>query len=452
MPWTSRLRLTGSLVTASLVVACGSRTPPAPPQTPTPPPDDAVQITGQERLGWTQPAAAINALHFAVYVDATTRLELSATSCAASGDDIQSCETPLPPLSRGLHSLELVAWIDAVGNVLESARSPALVVNVLNGTVSASRAIGVAPGGGAVRPAPAAPPTASACGLAPLPGEELLAWDGSGTIAMFDLESQRPRKLAWKTSDPERWVLGGVAADLRFAVNGWIYVAEMTRDEEPLLRIARYRKKGDVLGERAVLFQDALSVRPGRLRVSAGSDRLYVALLADESRARQTASPGSFLIRLMSDGRLPAENAGGSVFADVAATHPIDLAWRGTDPVPWIIESVRLHDYRLGPGSPADPQPAAYFSSLSPPVAAQFGWRAAEPVLWITLENGDVLRFDESAAGWTIGSRRQLLAVPLPLQDARLASEHDMVVCGPGSEDVAVGRSSYGIWRRPFRD
>jgi hypothetical protein len=243
-----------------------------------------------------------------------------------------------------------------------------------------------------------------------------------------------------------------VAADLRFAVNGWIYVAEMTQDQEPLLRIVRYRKKGDVLGERAVLFQDALTVRPGRLRVSAGPDRLYVALLADASRARQTASPGSFLIRLMSDGRLPAENATGSVFADIAATHPVDLAWRGADPVPWIIESVRLHDYRLVPGSPADPQRASYFSSLSPPVAAQFGWRAAAPALWITVENGDVLRFDESAAGWTIGSRRQVLPVQLPIQDARLASEHDLVVCGPGPGDVAAGRSSYGIWRRPFRD
>jgi Glucose / Sorbosone dehydrogenase len=451
MPWISRLRLTGSLVVAALAVACGSRTP-APPQTSTPSPGDVVQITGQERLGWTQPAANIGATRFAVYVDAATRLELSAATCAAAGDETRSCESPLPPLSKGRHSLELVAWIDDSGNVLESTKSPALAVDVLTGTAASSTGIGAGTEG-ALPQTPAPPPTASACGIAPLPGGELLTWDSGGTIAIFDLESQRSRRLSWNTSDPELWVLGGVAAGPQFAVTGWIYVAEMTRDEEPRLRIARYRKKGNVLGERAILFQDALSARPGRLRLSAGpDDRLYVALLAeDESRARPTASPLPFLIRLMSDGRLPIENAGGSVFAGVAATHPIDVAWRGADPLPWTIESLRPHDYRVAPRSPGDSQPASYFSSLSPPVAAEFGWRGAEPALWITMENGDVLRFDESAAGWVIGSRRQL-APPLPIQDARRAGDQDMVVCGPAPDSRRGESSSYGIWRRPFRD
>src|SRR6266849_4298315 len=82
MPYINRLWLTGSLVAAGLATACGGGSAPSPPQSPTPPPTDVIQITGRERLAWAQTAANIGDVHFALYVDGGTRVELSAATCA----------------------------------------------------------------------------------------------------------------------------------------------------------------------------------------------------------------------------------------------------------------------------------------------------------------------------------------------------------------------------------
>ena len=135
--------MTACLLTAALLAACGGNGAPSAPQTPAPDPGTVIQITGQERLGWAQPAtASISDLHFAAYVDGSSRSELASAACTALADQSYSCESPLPPLSSGRHSLELVSWVDASGEILESARSPALTLQVSGGSAESRRTDG----------------------------------------------------------------------------------------------------------------------------------------------------------------------------------------------------------------------------------------------------------------------------------------------------------------------
>jgi len=114
------------LFAALLVSSCKKNQPP--PQTP----PSGEQITGNERLGWTQPATdAVELADFkyAIYVDGA-RSPLAGTSCSptpsSGGFD---CSAPLPRMSAGAHALELASYVKD-GTVLESARSSPLRVIV----------------------------------------------------------------------------------------------------------------------------------------------------------------------------------------------------------------------------------------------------------------------------------------------------------------------------------
>ena len=109
--------------------ACGGSTGPSPPQSPGPGTSDVVQVSGRERFGWTQVADNISSFHFAVYVD-NNRVELPLTVCRPSTPGVFECDSPLPSLRSGRHTLEVVSVVTAVGQAVESPRAPALVVNV----------------------------------------------------------------------------------------------------------------------------------------------------------------------------------------------------------------------------------------------------------------------------------------------------------------------------------
>lgn len=455
MRYINRLRLTGSLFAAGLAIACGGRSTPSPPQTPTPTPTptDVIQLTGRERIAWAQTAPNIGALHFAMYVDGSTRVELGGATCAPAAADSFDCESAVPQLSNGRHTLELVAWIDAAGSALDSPKTPALTVQVTNAATSAT--IGSLTAGAAITPPDRAPSLPFGCGVVPASDRDVITWDSTGRIRVVGAQSSPARTLTWTTPDDERWVLGGLALHPRFAENGWIYIAQTGPGDEPRLRVVRYRRKGDVLGERAVLFQYALAARPARVRLSVSQkDRLYIALLTGDSGAGalESAAPHRFLIRLMSDGRVPIENSGGSVFADIVASRPIDIAWSEEDALPWVIEQTRTNGYSVVPGDPGDRRAGSTFSAASAPIAAQFGLADDRPALWVVLDDGEALRLGNSAAGWTVSSQEPLLAAPRAVRDAVLLGSQEMAICGPAVESDAAGLSAYGVWRVRLRN
>src|SRR4051812_2411448 len=99
-----------SVALAAMALACGGSS--APPSTTTAPPatDPGVSITAGQRLGWTQTGDAADGYVYAAYVDGV-RNELPQTTCTPSGSAVYACESPLPPLTKGTHTLQLSAAI-----------------------------------------------------------------------------------------------------------------------------------------------------------------------------------------------------------------------------------------------------------------------------------------------------------------------------------------------------
>ena len=446
----ARLRLAGLLAAGALVVSCGGGTSaPAPPQATGSNPGTAIEVNGRERLGWTQPATSIDGLHFAAYVDGSARTDLSAT-CAIAGNDAYNCDAALPPLTNGNHSLELVAWIESNGEAVESARSPALMLQVTN-TIPTSATAAIAPLQMAGEPTSSrsGPPASSAaCGLEAASDGQLVQWDATNTIRLVDTTTGRSRLLTWRTPDEEGWQIAGLAADPRFADNGLVYLAQLDTAEEPALRVARYRLQGDILGERAVLFRYPLTRRPARVRVWAGpGDALSIALLSDSTDAR----PHPFLIRLTTEGRIRDDNPRGSVFADLVAAQPVDVAWLPTGGG-WLVERVRANAYALLLIRDGRPALAATFASTSPPVALRQGRDDQPPALWIALANAKVLGLRASGSGWSVDPVGGMAATPETISDAVLLGAREMAVCGPSADVDGRGTAGYRIWRVPLRE
>jgi len=119
-------------------IACGKSSPAPPVVTP---PAGTETITGTERIGWDQraaDAAELATIGYVLYVDGT-RTPLTAVTCSseisASGF---ACNTRLPALSSGAHTLQLASFVTD-GAVLESERSAALRVTVTPQTSAALR-------------------------------------------------------------------------------------------------------------------------------------------------------------------------------------------------------------------------------------------------------------------------------------------------------------------------
>jgi hypothetical protein len=454
------VKLKAALAAVCLSAACGGTAAPAPPATPTPPQappqapppgsTPATQITGAERIGWTQTAPDIRVVRFAMYIDSTQRVELTTAVCAPGGEATFNCDAALPPLTSGRHSLEIVAWIESGGSALESARAEPIAVDVVGGSTSSTVDAGTVLG--QTRPQsepPAGPPEASSCGIARA-GAEVVTWGSTGTLSIMEPTTGAVRPLTWARSDDAGWTPGALAAHPDFAKNGWIYLAQMTHDGEARLRLVRYRKKGDVLGERAILFEYAPKARPARLRLSTDGHRLYLAMLAGHATGPtdSAVTPSRFLIRLLLDGRVPAENAGGSVFADVVASRPIEVAWSAEERMPWVIEQTDAGRYSVSPGRLHDsaPAPGSAFSATSVPIAAQFASREGETALWVVLANGELLSLDGASAGGPVRLHRPLFAMPRAVGGALVLAEQDMVICGP------TAAAGYGAWRVRFRN
>ncbi|MEO6239249.1 MAG: hypothetical protein ABIQ52_19820 [Vicinamibacterales bacterium] len=246
--------------------------------------------------------------------------------------------------------------------------------------------------------------------------------------------------------------MAGLAIHPRVADTRLIYLAQLGSGSQPILRIVRYRNTGDILGERAVLFEQGLASRPSRIRLRVDlKDRLYAALLDGEADANAlgAARPHQFLIRLMADGRMPRENAAGSVFAEAMATRPIDLAWPADGSLPVVVEQTARETYRIVPANPGAPGQGPSFSTTSTPVSAEFASRDGAPALWLALGNGELLSLEQGAAGWTKSAHRPMDMLRRASNDAAFIGDDQLAFCGPATATDTP--SAYGMWRLRLR-
>jgi glucose/arabinose dehydrogenase len=354
--------LVGPIVVAILAAAaCGDSRSPG--SSPSPPPFSGDTIRGTERLGWDQFAASqaeLRTFSYAIYVD-STRSVMSDTTCGGSVTLTGfACSGRLPPMTPGLHTIEIAAFITVDGVVTESPRSTPLRVNVSPAVmVPASR----------TDPDDATPAAPAANRLVRV-ARSFEGFEDTGDIAVapdgriFVVERRGVvRMIEGGVTDPRPVLLAGerllsIALDPEFERTRLVYALQADPNDENggTLRLVRYREAGGAFGERAVILeniQGGTEPLTGSARV--GPDgRLYVTTIVTASD-RAGPSDGR-LLRVEKDGTTPADQPPGDVVyaRGFAVIHGFD--WQPGAASIWIGDGSPVFD-RLSPVL-ADPRRA----------------------------------------------------------------------------------------------
>jgi glucose/arabinose dehydrogenase len=322
--------------------------PPSPPNTP--PPGGVEQITGNERLGWDQRAATraeLATLRYNIYVD-NTASEMQDVTCAdAPGTAGFACSGRLPPMSNGLHRLELTAFVEA-GVRLESARSTMLSVTMTRPSLTApsSAPVSVVTSDGIELLALAlASGLDDPTDLAVAPDGRLFIAERAGRIRIVRDGDLRPAPavVVDDVVATDRRGLLTIAIDPDFEKTGHLFAVYTALNG---FRLVRFRAVGDTLGDRVILLDgvDAPLARPAASLRFGPDARLYLGLddAGDPARPGDLGSFNGKVLRLNADGTTPPDQAGGTPVYALHVGEPRGIGWSAGGGTLWIVEETRL--------------------------------------------------------------------------------------------------------------
>jgi glucose/arabinose dehydrogenase len=329
-----------------LATGCGEKSPP--PSNPAP---GSGTTADGGRLAWTQPGAPseIATFQYALYVDGERRV-LQGATCNPTASEAADCTAPVPALGAGRHALELAAFFVTGDTVIEGPRSAALQVNIQG---PATRAAAGTVQGGAF---------ASSDGLTlhadvllddlVAPSDVAVAPDGRvfvaerGGIVRVVAPGSRPpasgqNVLRELRETGEGSALLSLALDPEFSDTGLLHVAYVTSEgDRSLVRIARVREVGGVLGQAAVTLSLATRSTATAALLRVGPDgMLYIAVdaLGEPDSAQRLSEPAGKLLRVRRDGSTPDGNPTSSLVLSSGHREPRGLAWR-SDGSLWEVE------------------------------------------------------------------------------------------------------------------
>jgi hypothetical protein len=336
----------------------GSGTPSAGTGT-TPAAGNSNQVRGNERLAWHQSGDA-SKMRFRAYVDGKA-VDLPAAKCDDAKPEAE-CTSPLPTLSNGVHTVEVVNIVSGV----ESARSAAITLEKVSSSLTLSArsdsavrvpsVVTLADGSSYTTDVVATEVHAPAQ-LAWLPGGRLLVSEANGRVRMVRPGEPESAELALDAGMLNMQPIGplGIATHPDFAQNRLVYVSLLERGRDGVrLRVVRLREVGDALGEPATLFEapvvvsetqesvapdggDAAAAGP---RMAFGPDRLLYLMLPYQMEfvGEPTASmPRASMLRLSDQGRtdgiepLTGVTSSPLAFSWNRATGALVLMSRGND-------------------------------------------------------------------------------------------------------------------------
>jgi glucose/arabinose dehydrogenase len=310
-------------------------------------------ITGRERMGWDQSAtdgAQLATFRYAAYVD-NNRVELNSATCGGVSNGTAPCSSPLPPLSNGSHTLELVAYVTDAGSIIESSRSAPLTVTVTGDT---------APAGGLPTPTNAKVVTSDGAQLdvnvitaqVESPTALVFAPDGRGFVAErqgsirilrgVDVDADPAIALADVSITSEsKGGLIGLAIDPQFDRTHYLFALYTTAadDGSPQFRVARFREAGGRLGERVVLIDKVPAAAQPSGSLGIGPDgKLYVALDdgGNAAAAETMGSDSGKILRLNTDGSTPDDRPSRNPVYDAGYRSPRGLDWQPSTGALWI--------------------------------------------------------------------------------------------------------------------
>ncbi|HEY7450448.1 MAG TPA: PQQ-dependent sugar dehydrogenase [Vicinamibacterales bacterium] len=420
------------VILCATLVACNDDPP-----TNTPPPSNGERITGNERIGWDQPAANATDLasfRYAIYVDGT-RSELTNVTCSTtSGPSGFACTAALPSMTTGAHTLEIAAFV-VDGAVLESGKSTALRVERIGAAATSA--------GGAWQTELAVTTTdqlqlrlqlvtdgvSNPTDLAFAEDGRIFVAEQAGLVRIVredQLQAQPALALDDVTLVDGRGGLLALTLDPQFRRTGFVYLVytgESSR-EGLVFRVARFRETGGRLAQKVVLLEGipATSDSPSASLHFGPDGKLYAAFDdgGDEHRSGDLASFNGKVLRLNPDGSTPADQAGATPVFLSDLRSPRGFDWRPAEGTLWVAdagadESDRLHVFTGGAGS-ASRSAAVKYALPRPTGASDVAFYRGEMLpafrgdLLVAADEGQhILRLRFDARRGTIAASERLL-------------------------------------------
>jgi glucose/arabinose dehydrogenase len=336
-----------ALLCGTILTAC-DREPPAPPSVPGP--DE--RVTGDERLGWEQPAldaGDLETYRYAVYVNGA-RVELSDAACdAGAGPTGFACTARLPPLTAGTHVLELASFIVDEGIVLESVRSTPLRLTVGTALSSLSspspldEATFSTVDGVMLRLQPVAGGLRDPSDIAFAPDGRIFVAESRGTFRVVREGQVLPELSVSAIGAGDDQRLLAIALDPAFAETRHVFAVYTApgRDGSPTFTVARFREQQDALVDRIVIADDVPAADDPHAALRFGPDgKLYVAL-DDGGVARWSgdlASRNGKLLRMNTDGSTPADQDNLTPVFSHGFRSPRSIAWQRATGEGWLAD------------------------------------------------------------------------------------------------------------------
>jgi glucose/arabinose dehydrogenase len=351
-----RTRCFVPVLALAVLAACGDD----PPDSPSPPAPGGETITGGERIGWVQPATdtvELATFGYAIYVD-NNRVVLTGVTCASTaGPAGFECSAPLPraQLTPGRHVLELATFTGSGADLLESAKSPALSVNVVAATTSAREAEMsdgasiTTPDGLQLRARIVARGLDDPTDMAFAPDGRLLLLERRGLVRTIDPERGTIADAGRLRDASEALTL---AIDPEFVRSRRLFVVYTARAEDMVtMRLMRMTELNGSLGQAAVLLEERVARTDAAAAARFGPDRMLFLGLGDGGdprHARDVSSPLGKILRLTADGATPRDNPGATPVFSTGHRAPRALAWHPDTNGFWEIERWGAHDVLAG--------------------------------------------------------------------------------------------------------
>ena len=444
------------LVVAVCLAAPGCEDDDASPTGPTPVTGDATgsagatEVRGTERLVWNQ-VGDTSRLRFRAYVNGRA-VDLPSATCDGATPEAE-CSSPLPTLTDGVHTIELVN----ISSGVESARTGPITLK----KVAARSTVAALPLASAARGLRLEPVITIADGLsftaevvatgvrapaqlASLPDGRLLLAEADGRVRVVrpgDAENHQPALEAGMLGSQPVGAMG-IASHPDFTQNRFVYVSllESDREGDMRLRLLRLREIGDALGEAATLFDAPVagdaSVSQSGSRMAFGPDRLlYVMLPPGLEFVNEPAAstPRASMLRLTDEGRAPTAGP----LSGVIST-PLAFAWHQSSGALWLM-------FRSGNGEAAMRSLETRVRAMSveaAPIRVREGTGAAAGTLLLQSAPDDLL-----VARAFVGTRSDgsggMARLTLPLQAAERMSDRigDVVAGANGTLFVTTSNA-----------
>ena len=342
----ARLSRTFLVLSLLAAAACGGGDEDSSPPSSPPPSGSGDTVTGRERFGWTQAGSASDAsvLQFVAYVDGNRRV-LEGVACTGGGGGTLECNAPLPSMSPGSHTLELAAFYQSGGTIVEGPRSPALPLRVAgitpsNESVSGKRV--AVPENGPVAASDGTMLDAVILGT-DLPSPVDVAVDPSGrvfvagragTIHIFDQDGASSSGDSVDSLSPSHDEGGAVlsmALAPDFSESHFVYALKIeTAGNESRALLVRARELNGRFGQASVVASAPFSGLDPAGVIRFGPDgAIYVGLgsRSNAAEAVRMTRDGGTILRLLPDGRTPGDNPRSSPVYSSGHRDPSGFVW-----------------------------------------------------------------------------------------------------------------------------